>query len=195
MRRAFPIGLVALTCVLAVARAEGDKRERSPLLVGVVDLGAAFKGYDRKEDLEKEINATKRRFEEEAREQQAQLESFKAKVDRADADDRPKLDGDLRIKVATFKAEREEWERSLKLDIERMTVAILDEIEREIRAYGKANGFDLILKSDSFVWGDERFQERVFRAQVVTVFHRDEALDVTKQVLERLNAKAKKKAR
>ena len=45
----------------------------------------------------------------------------------------------------------------------------------------------MIIKVDSKGWGDERFQERIFRAQVSSVLWYDPRLDVTNTILAALN--------
>jgi Skp family chaperone for outer membrane proteins len=194
MIRSFWIGLAVLGLVVAGARAEGEKREAKPLLVGVVDIGVVFKGFKKKDDLEKQVNATKSKYEAEALEQQAELEGLRTKIQRADDEDKPGLESELRAKVTAFKAQRDGWELELKREIERLTLAILEDIDNAVRVFAKENSFDLILKTDSKGWGDERYQERIFRAQVTTVIYRSDSLDVTKEILERLNAKVKKEA-
>ena len=113
-------------------RAEGEKREAKPLLVGVADLGVIFYKYSRKDDLEKEINAKinpkRDKFDGEAREQTAELDALKAKIRAAAAAEKPNLEAELRWKVADFKAVRDGWEAQLKADVERVLIPVLDEV-------------------------------------------------------------------
>src|SRR5438309_6752309 len=64
---------------------------------------------------------------------------------------------------------------------------ILNEIEDRVKKFGIDNKYDLVIKIDSQGWGDERFQERIFRAQVSSVLYFDPKLDVTTHVLTLLN--------
>ncbi len=157
-------------------------------------MGVFFKKYERKDDLEKEINAEREKIE-------AKYNELRSRVDEAskvlqgtatsaaDYFEKKYAQRKLMDELGAFKDESDE---RLKVDVEKMTLAMLDDMEQEIASFGKKNGFDLILKSDSAGWGDERFQQKIFRAQVGGILQKDPALDVTEVMVAELNAAYKK---
>lgn len=170
----------------AVARADGNLGLR----VGLVDIGVVFKSYKRKDDLEKEINSKKEGYEGQAKAQEQILEGIRNQmsliVDRSSDMYRQK-NKELKLQVSQMKVIRDGWEEELKIQVENLTLMILNEIEDRVRKYGTENKYDLIIKIDSQGWGDERFQERIFRAQVSSVLFFTPGLDVTNEVLKLLN--------
>jgi hypothetical protein len=96
---------------------------------------------------------------------------------------------ELKLEAKKFEVMRDGMEEELKLEVENLTLQILDEIEEKVREFGKAGGYDMIVKIDTKGWGDERFQERIFRAQVSSVLYHDARLDVTNSILAALNDK------
>jgi Skp family chaperone for outer membrane proteins len=189
MKRASLILTFALGLVVARAFAEGTEPKAKPLLVGVVDIGLAFKNYSRKDDLEKEINAVKDGYQQEAEKEEAVLETKRRHLAllTPSSDKYRDLNQDVKETIALMKVRREGWEAKLKADVERLTLLVLDDIDAAANDYAKTNGFDLILKADSVGWGDERFQERLFREQVRSVIYREPSLDVTEAVTKLVN--------
>src|SRR5581483_6831772 len=94
---------------------------------------------------------------------------------------------EINLQASQMKVIREGWEEDLKIQIENLTLMILNEIEDRVKKFGIDTKYDLIIKIDSQGWGDERFQERIFRAQVSSVLFYRDGLDVTKEVLKMLN--------
>jgi Skp family chaperone for outer membrane proteins len=169
----------------AVARADGNLGLR----VGLVDIGVVFKAYKRKDDLEKEINSKKEGYENQAKAQEGILDGIRQSMRLMD----PKSDlfrqkaKELKLAGTQDKVIRDGWEEELKIQVENLTLMILNEIEDRVRKFGTDNKYDLIIKIDSQGWGDERFQERIFRAQVSSVLFFTPSLDVTQDVLKLLN--------
>lgn len=157
--------------------------------VGLVDIGVVFKRYKRKEDLEKEINARKEGYEKQGQEQRKVLEGLQNSLNliKEGTDLYRQKRKELNLQMSQMKVIRDGWEEDLKFQIENLTLMILNEIENRVTKFGTDNKFDLIIKIDSQGWGDERFQERIFRAQVSSVLYFDKKLDVTDQVVALLN--------
>jgi Skp family chaperone for outer membrane proteins len=164
--------------------------ENNPgLKIGLVDIGVVFKKYKRKDDLEKEINARKDNYEKQGAEQQKILEGLRNSLNliKEGTDLWRQKKKELNLQVSQMKVIRDGWEEELKIQIENLTLSILNEIENRVSKFGVDNKYDLIIKIDSQGWGDERFQERIFRAQVSSVLFYKKDLDVTEQVLVLLN--------
>lgn len=170
----------------SVASAQGAA---STLKIGLVDIGVVFKNYKRKEDLEKEINAKKNSYEDQAKAQETTLEGMRKALTltQVGSDLYRQKSKEIKLQMSQMKVIRDGWEEELKIQVENLTLMILNEIEDRVKKFGTDNKFDLIVKIDSQGWGDERFQERIFRAQVSSVLFFSPSLDVTNQVLALLN--------
>jgi len=159
------------------------------LRVGLVDIGKVFKEYKRKGDLEKEINARKENYEKQAMKQQDELEGMRKSMQllQEGSDAWRQKRREINLLVSQMKVIRDGWEEDLKIQVENLTLMILNEIENRVNKFGVDNKYDLIVKIDSQGWGEERFQERIFRAQVSSVLYYSAGLDVTPGVLTLLN--------
>lgn len=182
-------GLLALRPAMADAQTNGSAPV--PLKVGLIDIGVIFKGYLRKDDLEKQINSKKEALEAQLKAQGAQIEALRKQIDLMKEGSQIWRDTrkNIKLEAKKFEVMRESVDEELKLEVENLTLQILDEIEDRVREFGKKNSYDLIIKFDTKGWGDERFQERIFRAQVSSVLYHDPKLDVTNTVLAMLNDK------
>lgn len=175
-----------------LAPATARAADNAGLKVGLVDIGVVFKKYVRKDDLEKEINNQKTNYEKQAQQQAQVLDGLRQGLSllKEGSDLWRQKKKELNLQVSQMKVIRDGWEEELKIQIENLTLMILNEIEDRVKKFGGDNKFDLIVKIDSQGWGDERFQERIFRAQVSSVLYFDQKLDVTDSVLKLLNDKA-----
>jgi Skp family chaperone for outer membrane proteins len=178
--------------LLAATPAQGQNA--APLRVALVDIGVLFKQYKRKDDLENQVNAKKTQLEGAAKQQQSICEGLRKALDLATEGSAYWRDKrkELKLAVKNYEVLRDSAEEELKLEVENLTLMILDEIEEKVREYGKGtpggpSTYDMIIKVDSKGWGDERFQERIFRAQVSSVLWYDPRLDVTNTILAALN--------
>ncbi len=171
----------------AVARADNGLG----LKVGLIDIGLVFKKYQRKDDLEKEINALRESYEKQAQKQQDELDGMMKTMTllKPDTDPWRQKKKEIKLLQSQIKVIRDGWDEELKIKVENLTLMILNEIEDRVKVFGEQNKYDLILKVDSQGWGDERFQERIFRAQVSSILYHKPDLDVTNQVLALLNDK------
>ena len=162
------------------------------LKIGLVDIGVVFKKYVRKETLEKEINAKKDELEKKSELEAQKLEGIRnnMKTLQPGSDLYRQRAKELKLGRSQLQVMQDNWQEDLKFQIENLTLMILDEIENRVKQFGSDNKYDLIVKIDKGEWAervDERFQERIFRAQVSSLLYYDKKLDVTDPVLLMLN--------
>jgi len=191
MRSWKTVAALALGFFAAHAFAGAEEKKARPLLVGVVDIGTAFKKYERKDDLEKQINAQKESLEATGKKLQAEVEAARSALSglTPGTDEYFAADIDFKRKLAALKATTDAFEGLLKHKVEQFTLQLLGEMDEIIKAYGDAKGFDLILKTDTVSIGGEAFQDRLFRVQVTNVLYcRKAELDVTGAIVDALNA-------
>jgi Skp family chaperone for outer membrane proteins len=181
------LGVSALLATSAVGQTEEPKAR--PLLVGVVDLGVAFKGYKRKEEFERIVNDEKDQLEADAKRRGVELERLRRSIElfKEGTEGYENKKYELTVAMKNYELARDHANEVLKRRVENLTLQILDEINDGVQVYARAHNFDAILKADSKGWGEERYQERIFRAQVTGLMYFDRGLDVTAGVLEALN--------
>lgn len=168
--------------------------------VGVVDIGALFREYKRKDTLEQQVNAERERIKTELETDQEEIRRKRIQLDKAFVPGTEPYNI-LRdeIKQATYVLElkTERLQLQLKKRVEELTLQILTELETTIRAYGERHGYDLILKSDREEQAQlgggpqseltQQFQERIFRAQISDVLFFAGSIDITESVKQQLN--------
>ncbi|RMG14916.1 MAG: OmpH family outer membrane protein [Planctomycetota bacterium] len=198
------LGLAVLAgSALAQDPPKRPARGPRPLKVGVVDIGVLFKGYKRKDELEKIINERREQMKEEIQKERERVRDLRERLDKGGLreNSEPYLRAVTDIKLAQYQLElkQERLQASLKKLVEQHTLQILSELESTIEAYGRKYGYDLILKIDKAqragAGGEsdlvQHFQERIFRAQISDVLYFNErALNITRNVETLLNSPA-----
>lgn len=169
--------------------------------VGVVDIGALFREYKRKDTLEQQVNQERERIKTELEADQEEIRRKRIQLDKAfTPGTEPYSILRDEIKQATYVLElkTERLQLLLKKRVEELTLQILTELETTIRAYGERHNYDLILKSDreeqaQLTGGGQQselaqqFQERIFRAQISDVLFFAGSIDITESVKQQLN--------
>lgn len=148
----------------------------------VVDIGALFVGYARKQRFEQGINADRLKFKQELERAHQRLRDMRKS---------PEVDLDrLRHEADELRAKEEQMTKLLQERVEAMTEQILAELEFGVALYARRAGLALVLKvdADDEPGADETpFRERIYRAQIGDVLFHTAALDRTQEVLAFLN--------
>lgn len=174
------------------AVAQGAKPEARPLLVGVIDVGVAFKEYKRKAALEAQVNEFKDELRRDLVAQHEKLQELRKGLDvgPSETDSYRVRKAEYLRRLKAYEVDQQTMEERLKARVESLTLRLLGEIEDMVKRIGDERGYDLVLKTDTQGWGDEKYHERIFRAQVGAVLHFKTALDITPEVLRLLNEPA-----
>lgn len=120
-----------LSGVGAPAPALADDKATS-LKIGVIDLGAVFKAYQRSAELEADLNAEKDRLE-------AEIKDVRTQIERADNADEKEL---LTAKFQLLKKRRDE---RLKARLDEYNGLIRSDIQTAVAEFGESHSFNLIL--------------------------------------------------
>lgn len=167
--------------------------------VGVVDIGALFREYKRKDTLEQQVNAERERIRTELEADQEEIRRKRIQLDKAfvpGTEPYSILRDEIKQATYVLELKTERLQLQLKKRVEELTLQILTELEATIRAYGERHGYDLILKSDreeqQQLGGQQselaqQFQERIFRAQISDVLFFAGSIDITDSVKQQLN--------
>ncbi len=167
--------------------------------VGVVDIGALFREYKRKDTLEQAVNAERERIKTELEADQEEIRRKRMQLDKAfvpGTDPYNILRDEIKQATYVLELKTERLQLQLKKRVEELTLQILTELETTIRDYGTRHGYDLILKSDrdeqAQLGGQQgelaqQFQERIFRAQISDVLFFANTIEITEHVKQALN--------
>ncbi len=198
------LGLALGLTGLVAAQNNPPAQPRAPqgnraMKVGVVDIGALFREYKRKDTLEQQVNTERERIKTELETDQEEIRRKRIQLDKAfTPGTEPYSILRDEIKQATYVLElkTERLQMQLKKRVEELTLQILTELEATIRVYGERHGYDLILKSDRDEQQQlgaqqseltQQFQERIFRAQISDVLFFAGSIDITESVKQQLN--------
>ena len=180
-----------LGCAALLAPSGAAAQDEPPRLkVGVVDMGALFERYERKRELEAEVDAAREEIK-------AKLTRLQEKCVRRRAALRSLEDGSpehergaraLRRALADYEAEAEESQARLKRRVEEDTLALLKDLTSTIRAYGTRHRFTMIFKVDLGATEGKKLDEAIFRQQITDLVFFDPVLDVTEDLLRYLHS-------
>jgi len=173
----------------ASATAQTSEPKARPLLVGVVDLGVVFLRYQRTADVAREVERDKEALAAKTSEQQRAIDALAKDLDAAPAGTEVYREKAAELKLAhkALDAMNLEADAIAQQRFETLTLQEIDEIDESVREFAKANHYDLIVKTTTKGWGEKKLPERLYRAQISTVVAYDPKLDVTEQILARLN--------
>lgn len=189
------LGLLAASLLTLVAtsnslQAQG-KDKRPALKVGLVDLGVVFNKYKKKIALENAINNLKDQYNKKIKAQNKLLRQLDRELEDLKGSKASALEDRIKLEMERRRIMKGRMERDLRKKLVEMTLKLLDDINKEIKAYGKRYGYTFILKVDNQGFGREEFREKIFRAQVQSVLYYDAAIDITQPILKVLNKNVK----
>ncbi|MEK7467781.1 MAG: OmpH family outer membrane protein [Planctomycetota bacterium] len=171
------------------------KEPPPPLKIGVVDLSKIYDKWAKVKDFTDELELQKKVQEEELGKMDKEV---KEKITIRDTPGiNIKIKQNAQIEIVQLKAKFEfmvqMWNEQVKRLLEEGIAKYFDEIQAEVDAYAKENGYTLVLKTESGpLSGDENKSgsgEKIARRVVLSCHP---GMDITDDVLARLEEKYKK---
>jgi Skp family chaperone for outer membrane proteins len=164
------------------------------LKIGVIDLPIIFQKYKKSIEFENKIKAIMENTDKEFTARKKELEDLKEQLDgvrttNPDSEKYQNLSREISKKSAIFKADQESALSDIDKQVEKASQGFLTDITDAIKKFGKANGYSLILKSDSLPFESDLKAMRAQLAQRSVLYYSD-ALDITNDVLNLLNSGA-----
>lgn len=202
MKRFTMIAAAALlACVPALAQSDvapkpgGEpKGPPPPLKVGTVDLSKVYDKWTKVKDFTDDLETQKRA-------QEAELEKMekdiKEKITIRDTPGiNPKLKISAQLDIVQLQAKADYmmkwWNEQVKRLLDEGIAKYFDEIQAEVAAYAKENGFTLVLKIETgplSTADPSRSDEKIARRDILFA---DPGYDITEEVMARLEEKYKK---
>jgi len=142
------------------------------LKVGYVNVGKVFDGYVKTQRLDASLETKGKQKEAELKGRMDELKKLRQSLELLNEEAREGRAREIEEKTEELTRFRTRTARDLRRERDAMAKGLLDEIRQGMEEFAKANGFTLILDSQSLAYGQE-------------------AYDVTDEVLELLNGRAK----
>jgi outer membrane protein len=200
-----------LTCIQALAQTDvapkpggggggtgggGAPREpQPPLKVGVVDLSRIYDKWVKVQDFTTDLESQKAAQEAELGKMEKEAKEKMTIRDTPGINIKIKQSAHLEIVMlkAKLEAQVQLWNEQVKRSLEEGIAKFFDEIQAEVDAYAKENGYTLVLKTESGPLSAEENKaaagEKIARRVVLSCHS---SLDITDDVLVRLEEKYKK---
>jgi Skp family chaperone for outer membrane proteins len=177
------VGSLTATAVLSQDRP-------APTRLGFVDVRKAFESYRKKKDVEEQLKARTDALEQRFRQESARIEQAAEKLNTLNegSEERAQLDRQISIDRSTLDMDKKYEARRLQREARRKEALIYKEISQEAQALGQERGLAAVflhvpLEADFETKGDLD----IFMG-TRAVLCRDDSLDVTAELVQRLNA-------
>ncbi|MFP4105087.1 MAG: OmpH family outer membrane protein [Phycisphaerae bacterium] len=181
---------LSLSAGLLLSAQEPTTRPVPPsgVQVGIVNIEDVFNHSQQASDTSKRLMAKKKKLEEENRSRENKIKDMQAKLSTLEAgsDEHSDLRKTIRDGIIALQA----WQKSSMVDLQQQwgdtTVVIYKNIRKAIEETAEDRGLKLVLPDTSRIKADtpEELVEKVRQPRVL-YFH--ESLDITREVIERLN--------
>ena len=164
---------VALTVsLLAMGLAWAVPVQAQEAKIGYVNLGKIFDGYVKTKNSDSVLEKKGKQKEAELEGRLTELKKMRENLELLNPDARESKGKELEEKSEDLQRFRSNTARDLRRERDKVAKDLLEEIQRTLVEYAKANGFSLIVDSQALLYGQEAF-------------------DVTDEVLTILNSRAK----
>ena len=146
------------------------------LKIGYVNLGRVFDNYLKTKASDANLEKKGKQKEAELEGRMNELKQLRQSLELLSDDARAAKSKEIEDKAEELQRFRNNTARDLRRERDKIAKGILAEIQRNLQEFAKANGFSVILDSQSLLYGQD-------------------ALDVTDEVLKLLNNRAQAPAR
>ncbi|MBF0244184.1 MAG: OmpH family outer membrane protein [Planctomycetes bacterium] len=174
---------IAALCWFPDAAAE-DAR---PLKVGVVNIMAMMKTYQKSIDMNRSLEARFSKEEEQLKSLKKEIEDLASEIKVAGINNKDNLVSNLKQKEYGFKLKREMFQDNVTSVQRQYTQELYREIKEGVELFAKQEKFDLIIKKSVSDEEDEQQLQMEMLSNVV--FFASPEIDVTEKVVELLNVR------
>lgn len=190
MRRTYAgiivFGVLALCLVAGGPLMSQDGPEG--LKIGVVNLPEVFNNHPEFVKYEKKFEEDQKAYEAQMLQRQKELRDLEDQISKVQPDTSKYRDlaREYSLKEAEFKFDKNAKYSLIMQQAEQITKVMFRDIYEVIEKYGKANGFSVILKTDSFEMPKDFRQMQAQISQRSVLYHTD-TVDLTGEIIAILN--------
>jgi Skp family chaperone for outer membrane proteins len=164
--------------------------QQAPVQLGFLDVNKAFSEYRKFNDIGVKMKAKVEAIQQALKQRQAQIEQSASKLDtlNQDSDEYQALLRQVQIDRYTLDLDKKAEQNKLDAELNRQRALIYKEITFEAQSYGAEHGLAAVLLYEPPDEDLGTMRDLGLYMGTRTVLCRDESLDVTKDVVTRLNA-------
>jgi len=188
MNRHFIAALVALVAGSALATSVLSQATPAPMRLGFIDIRKAFETYRKRTEVMAQLKKKSEDFDAALKQRVQQIEQDTDKLATMNSGSDEYIDLARRIEIgkAQFDVEKKYKGRLLEAEQRKKNALVYKEISQEAAAYGLEQGLAAVLMYLPAETDFEQDLDMVVPTRAVLC--RDDQLDVTKAVVDRLNA-------
>jgi Skp family chaperone for outer membrane proteins len=182
------LALAAAVAVSAAVTIVHSQSAPAPTRLGFIDIRKAFEGYRKRQDILDQLKRKSEEFDLQLKQRVAQIqqESDKLATMNSGTDEYIELARRIKGEKAVFDVDKDYKARMLDAEQRRKNAAVYREISHECAAYGQEQGLAAVFM---YLPPDTDFEQDLdMVVPTRAAIWRDDQLDVTKAVVERLNA-------
>jgi len=183
------VGAVVLAAVLATGWAQTAPKAAQPTRVAVCDVGAVFNGYDKRADLNAELERKRDKARADNDERTKKIENLEKLIKQLkegtrEHEQRVQEYRKLSIEQAVFMKYEEE---TFMAQHRRMTAALYQEALDEVARVAEASGYELVLYREQIDIASKTIPELYQKIAQRKVLYAAGTIDITQTVLDGLN--------
>lgn len=189
--RPFVIFLFAFLTVLAVSKMFPVNACAESIKVGVVDISRVFEKYEKRRDHDQELKNLEKKFQKEINEKRKEIINLDEETQLLDlgSESRRKNEVLLERKNVELEGYAKFAERRLLKRYKGFFEKIYDEVVKEVEIIGEKEKFDLVIKKEEPELKSGKISDLQFKIGIRTVLYHSKAVDITKKVIDSLNAR------
>ncbi len=166
--------IIGCLLVLTVMMSFSSTCFSKDLKIGYVDIFKVFNDYEKTKEYDEKLEAKKNTAEKELEKKKETIEKLQGKLDLLKEGEKAKEEEKLNKELREYRNLERETFTDIKKERDEKMKDIVEDIDAIVKDYAKKNGFDLIVNSNTVLYGAK-------------------AMDVTDEILKISNNKYKKK--
>lgn len=165
------------------------------LKVGVVDISAVFEEYSKRKLFDKQLKEIEKEYQDTVSEKRSEIKKLKEEISLMDMgnENRLKKEEIIEKKAIDLEVFAKFTEQSLLKKYKEFFEIIYLDVSKEVENFGNEYGFDLIIKNEEPELKSGEISDLQFKIGIKTVLYYSKTLDITPQIIKRLNNQISKK--
>lgn len=161
------------------------------LKVGVVDLNNVFEKYEKRKMFDAQLKEQEKQYQKIVNDKKKELVSLSEKIQLLDlgSEARKKDEETFEKKNMELESYAKFAEKSLMKRYKDYFESLYTEVCKEVEDIGKREQYDLIIKKEEPELQSGGISELQFKVGIKTVLYHSDSVDITNQVIDRLNKK------
>ncbi len=180
----------ALLAIFTYTNVNLANAEAEDFKIGVVDISRVFEKYQKRIDLDQELKAQEKEFQDEINNKRKEIIDLDEETQLLDlgSESRSKNENLLERKNVELEGYAKFAERQLLKKYKDFFENIYEEVVQKVEEIGKQESFDLIIKKEEPDLKSGQISDLQFKIGIRTVLYHSESVDITLDVIDNINA-------